>query len=84
MPYFIPFLAVGAGLWGLNRIITKDDSADQAVAKLLKNLPSEFSKWVESVKYDKDGFTLKTRADTPKEIEAELRDELNKISSKVP
>jgi len=80
MAFFIPFLAIGAGLWGLNCIVRGDDSADEAAAKLLKNLPSEFRQWVKSVKYDKDGFQLEMQSDTPKKIEEELRSELNKIT----
>ncbi|UIJ38713.1 hypothetical protein LWC08_03855 [Desulfobaculum bizertense] len=44
MPYFIPALAVAGGFWGIKKILSQDDSADQKVAQVIKKIPQNLRK----------------------------------------
>ena len=82
MAFFLPWLAVGVGGslfgWGLHQLITKNDSADEVLSKVIAVLPEKLAEYVESVEELPDGTRrIVFRKDTPEEVQKEIEDNLS-------
>jgi hypothetical protein len=81
MPFFIPALAIGAGVaiaaWGTKMMINNDDSADAAAAKFLRTLPEHIKKYVHKVEYNQNGLVIHLNLGTPDYIRNEIQDNLD-------
>ncbi|UIJ38695.1 hypothetical protein LWC08_03760 [Desulfobaculum bizertense] len=82
MSFFIPWVMIGVGsgfcAWGVQQIFRGDDSADIAAKKVLCSLPDNVQKYVESVEITEKGLKFKFRNGTPKEIEDEVKEQIQK------
>lgn len=81
MPYFIPGAAIGVGIaltvWGARQIINGDDSADEAAAKVLGNIPEYIRRYIEEVEVSATGVKIRLRQDAPESVEEEIRENVD-------
>ena len=86
MAFFIPWTAIGCGIgligWGIHQIHTKNDSADAAAKALLKNVPTQFQKWISEVSSREDGCNLKLKDDTPQDVRGDFKDYCARMNKK--
>ncbi|UIJ38712.1 hypothetical protein LWC08_03850 [Desulfobaculum bizertense] len=74
MPYFIPALAVAGGFWGIKKILSQDDSADQKVAQVIKKIPQNLRKYIKVTYKDNNTFEFQLAPDTPPKIKEEIQE----------
>jgi len=84
MPFFAPIIAIIAGsglvMWGSTMIINKDDSADERIAKFIRNVPTHIKNHVKSVDWNsRDGFVLQFKTGTPQWVIDESNDEIDRL-----
>lgn len=69
MPFILPVLGVLAGAWGLNKLITQDDSADEKAAKAIRKIPSHIRKYVDRIDWNpQKGWMITFKTGTPQSI----------------
>lgn len=80
MPFFIPCVAIGAGVslvvWGSIMILDNDDSSDEAVAEILSRVPETFREFIDRVSIDSSGIHITFKKNTPKRIMDEIKNNI--------
>lgn len=81
MPFFIPALAIGAGVaitaWGTKMMIDNNDSADETAARFIRTLPKHIKKYVKRVEWNQNGLVVHLNVGTPNYIQGEIQDNLD-------
>jgi hypothetical protein len=69
-------MAIGGGVglivWGVQKVWTKDDSADERVQEFLQSLPEKIRKYVDSVEVTDKGMKVTLRQDAPVDVQKEI------------
>ena len=83
MPFFIPIIAIGAGvslvIWGSRQLWKGDDSADQKAAEFISKVPEKFRQYVDGVSFGPEGVRVTFVSGTPIEIERAFRENVQAV-----
>lgn len=86
MAYIIPGLAITSGvglvIWGVNKIFSKDDSADQKAAKTLSSVPDKFRKFISKIEFQNGRLTIALMDNTPQNVKDEFTKEIKILNPK--
>jgi hypothetical protein len=79
MAYMLPLLSIAGGIsfcvWGIKRILVKDDSADEKAAKIIASLPSKFHEFIKRIEIKGGLIIFELKDNTPQKIKEEFSKE---------
>ncbi len=77
MPFFIPAVAIGAGVslivWGSRMFLYEDDSADEKAHEILSRIPERFEEYIERINVTPSSIHIAFRSGTPRKIQEEIK-----------